>query len=333
MSVEAIKKQSACQMGSQLAQLFKAAGDSLRLEVLRALSADSFGVLELCFAFGVKQSGMSHHLKVLAKTGLVTTRREGNTIFYRRNHVQPNDIFAEIKLALFESANQLPLSEEVERRIQHIYRDRAKASQQFFNERTQEFKEQQDLIASFDVYKEQVTQLLDSSPLSCWEKALEIGPGAGEFLPSLAARFESVTALDLSASMLQKSQTLCRQKQLTNIKFICDDTGYCTNIKEQFDCVVTNMVLHHTPSPNQIFADASQALKVNGVLLICELTNHNQDWVKDACGDLWLGFEPSDLSQWARENNFREGQGVFFALRNGFQIHIKQFFKRDVGDS
>ena len=36
-----------------------AAGDPLRLEILRVLSQDSFGVLELCRVFGLKQSGMS----------------------------------------------------------------------------------------------------------------------------------------------------------------------------------------------------------------------------------------------------------------------------------
>ena len=68
----------------ELAALCKAGGDPLRLNVLRVLSNDSFGVLELAQIFAIGQSGMSHHLKVLAQAGLVATRREGNAIFYRR---------------------------------------------------------------------------------------------------------------------------------------------------------------------------------------------------------------------------------------------------------
>ncbi len=64
--------------------LCKAGGDPLRLNILRALANDSFGVLELAQIFAIGQSGMSHHLKVLAQAGLVATRREGNAIFYRR---------------------------------------------------------------------------------------------------------------------------------------------------------------------------------------------------------------------------------------------------------
>ena len=64
--------------------LLKASADGLRLHILQVLQHDSYGVLELCNLFAIKQSAMSHHLKVLAQAGLVTTRREGNAIFYRR---------------------------------------------------------------------------------------------------------------------------------------------------------------------------------------------------------------------------------------------------------
>ncbi len=48
-----------------LAAFCKAAGEPLRLNILRALSNDSFGVLELAQIFATGQSGISHHLKVL----------------------------------------------------------------------------------------------------------------------------------------------------------------------------------------------------------------------------------------------------------------------------
>ena len=68
-----------------LAAFLKAAGDPLRLEVLQVLGQNSFGVLELCEIMAMKQSGMSHHLKVLAQAGLVERRREGGTDGPQRN--------------------------------------------------------------------------------------------------------------------------------------------------------------------------------------------------------------------------------------------------------
>ena len=73
-----------------LAAHTKASADPLRLNILRILGEGSFGVLELCELFEIKQSSMSHHLKILANAGLVTTRREGNSIFYRRSLLNAN---------------------------------------------------------------------------------------------------------------------------------------------------------------------------------------------------------------------------------------------------
>src|SRR5690606_39942157 len=46
----------------QLASLLKAAGDPLRLDILRVVAQDSFGVLELCRSFALKQSAMGDPL-------------------------------------------------------------------------------------------------------------------------------------------------------------------------------------------------------------------------------------------------------------------------------
>jgi DNA-binding transcriptional ArsR family regulator len=61
----------------------KALADSLRLQILRLLKNESFGVLELCRILDIRQSALSHHLKVLFTACLVSTRREGNSIFYQ----------------------------------------------------------------------------------------------------------------------------------------------------------------------------------------------------------------------------------------------------------
>ena len=57
-----------------LAALCKASSDPLRLQVLRVLREDSFGVSELCSIFDIRQPALSHHLKVLASAALVATR-------------------------------------------------------------------------------------------------------------------------------------------------------------------------------------------------------------------------------------------------------------------
>jgi len=312
---------------AELAQHLKAAADPLRLEILRVLAMDSFAVLELCHLFQIKQSGMSHHLKVLARANLVSTRKEGNSVFYRRNHLPPNADHHPLQEALYQAVDNLPLNTVQTKRIDEIHQQRSRASQEFFAEHAEAFKAKQDLIADHSVYTGPVLEILDNSASPSRLNVLEIGPGEGEFLPFLSARFEQVTALDNSAAMLTKAQSLARHEALGNIKFVHGDTRYCQRIPAYFDCAVINMVLHHTPSPVQIFKDIRTALRPAGVLLICDLCHHNQDWVQQACGDLWLGFDPVDLLRWGNECGFREGLSTYIALRNGFQIQTRQFIK------
>lgn len=310
-----------------LAQLLKAAGDELRLAILQVLATDSYGVLELAKAFDTKQSGMSHHLKVLATAGLVGTRREGNSIFYRRTILSPDDPLKPSKQSIFEQADQLPIASVVQYELNDIWDERAKASQKFFLENANAFKEQQDLIANFEVYRPQVTELLQLTPLNTLHQALEIGPGEGDFLHELSNRFQRVLALDSSAEMLSIAKSSAQEQHLSNVQFEHGDTSKLNTHPLEFNCAVINMVLHHTPSPAQVFQDVSNALKSGATLLITELCLHDQAWTQKACGDVWLGFDPDDLTRWAQEAFFKEGQSTYFALRNGFQIQVRQFFK------
>lgn len=312
----------------QLASLLRAAGDPLRLDILRVLAQDSFGVLELCQIFSIKQSGMSHHLKVLTSAGLLASRREGNSIFYRRAYLAPDHPLAQLQQQLFVTVDQQPLPEAIRQQLQHLHQERGLAAQQFFADNAHKFRAQQDLIASYPIYSEQMSQLLSNTPLRAHNLVLEVGPGEGEFLPLLAQRFKQVIALDNAAPMLEKARAYAVGKHLRNIEFIHGDTRSLPEHKVLADCIVLNMVLHHTPSPADIFQDLSAALVPGGALLITDLCRHEQTWARDACGDLWQGFEPQDFTRWASAAGLDEGQSVYFALRNGFQIQLRQFFKR-----
>jgi ArsR family transcriptional regulator len=309
------------------ANLLKAAGDSLRLEILRVLAQDSFGVLELCRMFDSKQSGMSHHLKVLTIAGLLCSRREANSIFYRRNYLAPDHPLAALQQHIFLAIDQTPLAATLSAQIGTIQQERAAAAQAFFSENADKFRAQQDLIASHSLYAEQVIKLLHNTHLRDKQLALEVGPGEGEFLPLLAQEFTQVIALDNATNMLERARTRCQAQQLSNVEFIHGDTSSLLGHNVLADCIVMNMVLHHTPSPADIFHDLSTVLAPGGALLICDLCRHEQAWARDACGDLWQGFEPQDFSRWAAAAKLHEGQSVYLALRNGFQIQLRQFFK------
>ena len=141
-----------------------------------------------------------------------------------------------------------------------------------------------------------------------------------------------IIALDNSEDMLKKAKNEAFKHALDNIQFILGDTQHFLTLQDgqhlnKVDAVVMNMVLHHIPTPAKVFKDISHFLNNNGVLVICELSHHNQEWTKENCGDIWLGFETEELTKWAKQAHFKADKTVFIGLRNGFQIQVRKFIK------
>ncbi|WP_370279791.1 ArsR/SmtB family transcription factor [Pontibacterium sp.] len=67
---------------SKAAKLMKALGNESRLLILCYLDGKELSVSELNACLDLSQSALSQHLAVLRKDGLVTTRRESQTIYY-----------------------------------------------------------------------------------------------------------------------------------------------------------------------------------------------------------------------------------------------------------
>ena len=316
--------------GDQLAALCKAAGDPLRLNVLRALANDSFGVLELAQIFAIGQSGMSHHLKVLAQAGLVATRREGNAVFYRRALPHAETLGGALHAALLEEVDALTLPADVQGRIAAVHAQRATASHDFFSRVAEKFQAQQDLIAGLPQYRDSVLALLEALSFAPGATALEVGPGDGGFLPELARRFSRVWALDNSPAMLELARLRCTEAGLGNVELILADA--LNDDVAAADCVVLNMVLHHFAAPAEALKRLARLVKTGGSLLITELCSHNQSWAREACGDLWLGFEQDDLARWADAAGLTPGESLYIGLRNGFQIQVRHFAKPAADD-
>ena len=311
-----------------LVALCKASGDRLRMEILQVLRQDSLAVQELCSLFDIRQPAMSHHLKIMSSAGLVTSRREGNSIYYRRSLLGQQPGLETLQANLFAAVDQLPLSAEQHAQLAQLQEARQQSSQAFFRDNADKFRAQQDLIASYEQYADTVAQALADAPLTRHDLALEVGPGDGSFLKHLSPRFSQVIALDLAEEMLAKSRQLATDEGLNNIDFVHGDTRHSRLRDLQADSIVVNMVLHHVPSPAELFQDLASALAPSGVLLVTDLCQHDQDWAREACGDLWLGFEPDELQGWASSAGLAEIASEYLAQRNGFQIQVRLFGHR-----
>ncbi|WP_031484441.1 ArsR/SmtB family transcription factor [Streptomyces bicolor] len=70
---------------TELAKLFKALGDPVRLRLLSMIASRDGGevcVCELTPAFELSQPTISHHLKLLRQAGLIDCERRGTWVYY-----------------------------------------------------------------------------------------------------------------------------------------------------------------------------------------------------------------------------------------------------------
>ena len=306
----------------KLTSYCKATADQQRLQILRVLARESFGVLELCHILEVAQPALSHHLKVLHTAGLVETRRQGNSIYYRRSTVPNDHPMTDVRQGLLTTLDDLPLATDLKSRVAEIHANRHAQAHEFFEKNSHRFQENQNLIAEYPNYASCIEELLKDTTISKDSLVVEIGPGESDLLIDLARRADAVIAIDSSQDMLGKAMAKAAEKGVTNVS---SELGQLNDFTGPADLIVANMVLHHIASPAIFFHDARERLVAEGYLLIADLCHHDQDWTRDACGDLWAGFDSDELDEWATLAGFTPGQGAYVGLKNGFQVQVKLF--------
>ncbi|MEM7101421.1 MAG: metalloregulator ArsR/SmtB family transcription factor [Pseudomonadota bacterium] len=297
-------------------QLCKAAGDPLRANILRLLAHDSFGVLELCSIFDMAQPAMSHHLKCLAEAGLVQKRPEGTFVFYQR--ARPESEFVQSLFAGLDAEydNQMDSS------VAAIYKTRAERSIAFFESHADALHQQQTRVCHADVYRQAVLNTIQRLPETSRSKALEVGPGDGSLLQDLSRLFSKAEGIDTSATTLKAAEVAtgnCQNVKLTHADFMKIPPVRRAN------AIVATMVIHHIASPQAFFFQAGNHLRNGGLLVVAELIQHEQRWVTEACGDIWLGFTPAQLIQWSDDAGFEHLDQQILAQRNGFTVQVHAF--------
>lgn len=83
MSIDAVQAEAMREHAGAAARLLKAIANEKRLMILCVLTEGELSVGEINERIPVSQSALSQHLAILRRDQLVTTRRDGQLIFYR----------------------------------------------------------------------------------------------------------------------------------------------------------------------------------------------------------------------------------------------------------
>lgn len=77
---------------TEKAEIFKVLSDSNRLQIIDMLSCGEMCVCKILGEFNITQPTLSHHLKVLSDSRIVTSRKEANWMYYKLNDKKMKEI-------------------------------------------------------------------------------------------------------------------------------------------------------------------------------------------------------------------------------------------------
>jgi len=281
----------------QTSALFRLLSDSTRLRLLRVLAKDRFNVTELTGILGVAQSNVSRHLGLLKDAGLVAEEREAGYVYYR---------VAEDA----RSNGQGPLWSLLDTHFESAAADRAVRAddarmQEVLRLRKENFESHGD-----------ARQLVPGRSWAAWARALghllppldvaDIGCGEGYLTLETARWAKSVVGIDRSADVLERARALARRRRVKNVAWKKGDIARLPLPDRSVDVALLSQSLHHAEDASRAIAEAARVLRPGGRLLILDLREHDQAWVKKRFGDRHLGFSSSQLDALLRDAGLRD---------------------------
>jgi SAM-dependent methyltransferase len=291
---------------STTADLFRLLGDPTRLRLLRALARDRFNVTELTGILGLAQSGVSRHLGLLRDAGLVEETRENGFAFFRlADRANGHAALWPLLDAQFAASARDRAVRADDARLQEVLRLRHE---------------------NFETHGD-TRQLVPGRSWAAWARALghllppldvaDFGCGEGYLTIETARWAKSVVAIDRSDAVLERARDLARRRRVTNITWKKGDVAKVPIADGAVDVVLLSQALHHATRPERVLAEAWRVLRPGGRVLVLDLREHDQTWVRERLGDERLGFADAALERLLRDAGFAERRLSVGARRAG----------------
>ena len=299
---------------AQAASLFRLLGDDARLRILRLLAAERLNVSELTGILGIAQSGVSRHLGLLKDAGLIVEQREGGFTYFRPSAAllagdNGSGPLAALLQSEFADAARTETGRADDARLEEVRRLR---------------KENFEAHAGPDTNER---QLVPGRSWAAWSRALghllpplrvaDIGCGEG-YLTVEASRWASrVIAIDRSPLVLKKARALATRRRVRNVIWKRGELDKLPLRDASVDVSLLSQALHHAPDPARALAEAARVVVPGGRVLVLDLRQHEEKWVKQRLGDRWLGFDDEQLAKLLKSAGLTDVRVTVGARRTG----------------
>jgi ArsR family transcriptional regulator len=294
--------------------LFRLLGDDARLRILRLVAAERLNVSELTGILDIAQSGVSRHLGLLKDAGLVAEEREGGFSFYR------------IAPAVREGSNGVgPLWPLLDAQFAAAAATRdGRADDARLEEVRRLRKENFDAHAGPDTRER---QLVPGRSWAAWARALghllpplrvaDLGCGEGYLTIETSRWASKVVAVDRSEAVLERARALAKRRRVSNVSWKKGELEKLPIRDASVDLALFSQALHHADDPAGALQEAARILVPGGRILILDLREHEQAWVRDRLGDRWLGFSDEQLRSLLEHAGFHDIKLGVGARRTG----------------
>jgi ArsR family transcriptional regulator len=274
---------------TEASDLLRLLGDPVRLRLLRALSQEALNVSELTAVVGLAQSGVSRHLGLLRRAGVVVEERRGAFTLQR---LSPD---AEIP-----SGSRAPLWAWLRSEF-----GRTSGATRADDARLAEVRRlRKESFLEHGAAAER-RQLVPGRSWAAWSRALglllprvdvaDLGCGEG-YLTIEAARWaRTVVAVDRSPAVIARARAMARRRKVRNIVWKRGELDRLPLKDRSVDIVLLSQALHHADSPEGAVAEARRILRPGGRIVVLDLRQHDEGWVRATLGDRWLGFTEERL--------------------------------------
>ena len=298
----------------EAAALFRLLGDDARLRVLRLLDAERLNVSELTSILGIAQSGVSRHLGLLKEAGVVAEERDGGFTYFRiapalREGTNGFGGLWPLLQAQFETAGKTTTGRADAARLAEVRRVRQE---------------------NFDAHSGPDTnerQLVPGRSWAAWSRAIghllpavrvaDLGCGEG-YLTIETSRWASrVIAVDRSPSVLRRARDLATRRRVSNVLWKVGELEKLPLKDASVAVALLSQALHHASDPAQALREAARILVPGGRLLLLDLREHEESWVRERLGDRWLGFSEEELKKLLKDAGLENTKLSVGARRTG----------------
>jgi ArsR family transcriptional regulator len=276
-----------------LPDIFKALADSTRLRILRALDGAELHVNEIVDVLELPQPTVSRHLAVLLHAGLVSRRRDGMWTFYSLDAASGAWAEHGLGTALRARLRGLPDESGDADRLVRCLEARARQSGEFYAHNAPHWDR---LRAGLDV--EDMHARLLGALLPGDLDIVDAGTGTGALLPLLAPAARRLVGIDRSPEMLTEARARVATLGLAPVLLVRADLARLPLADASVDAVCSSLALHHAAQPAQVIAEFARVVRPGGRVVVSDLVQHSEEWMRTELAHQWLGFPPERVASW-----------------------------------